>query len=189
MNGAHFLYVAIDGSNLINRIIEDGVPKERIARELSISGLSAHIQTLIRINIGTNRTLGTEFFHSNNLIGPKGKQFTKEEQDQLLRQIADEPGVTTRLVDIPGNKEKGIDIAVASALFEKSGHCETLVLVSSDRDYIPVLESLKRMGKYVVTVGFRKSHPSELINLSFLFIDLCTFSKGQYLKPEMAGIF
>ena len=56
-----------------------------------------------------------------------------------------------------------------------SEHSEIICLLSSDKDYIPVLEYLKRKGKYIVTIGVPEKHPIELKNLSYLFIDIKSF--------------
>lgn len=182
MNSSSLFFIAIDGANFINRIIEHGVEKSKIVNNLSIERLKCNIEMTVKHSIGSSRVIGIDFFHSNRLIGPKGNRFTKSEQEQLINRFKKEIGITTREIVIPGEEEKGVDIAVASALFEKAGICETLILIASDRDYVPVLESLRRLGKFVVTVGFIESHPIELVNLSFLFIDLSKETEQWYLQ-------
>ncbi|MDJ8954093.1 NYN domain-containing protein, partial [Clostridium perfringens] len=63
----------------------------------------------------------------------------------------------------------------AIRLVEVAETCDIVCLVSSDNDYIPVLEYLKRKGKYICTVDFSKNHPIELINLSYMFIDIANY--------------
>lgn len=167
-------YVAIDGANFINRLIEFGRPIDEISSSLSIGQLVAMIQSQVRARVGSDRSLGADFFYTNHLIGPKNNRFTKEQQDGFITNASQEDGVTTRAISVPSDsdKEKGVDIAIASSLFEMSSHCETLVLVSADRDFIPVLQSLRRLGKFVCTVGYREFQPAEMLNESQYFFDI-----------------
>ncbi len=82
------------------------------------------------------------------------------------------------------NNEKGVDIAIATRLIEVSENCEIICLLSSDKDYIPVLEYLKRKGKYIVTIGISEKHPVELKNLSYLFIDIKEYFVSYIKKKE-----
>ena len=48
-----------------------------------------------------------------------------------------------------------------------------IVLISSDKDFVPAIRILSKMGVHTVVVGFQsKPYPIELINESFLFLDL-----------------
>lgn len=165
-------YVAIDGANFVNRLIDWGHDAETISKSISIASLAGMIQHQVRSIIGTTRSIGVDFFHSPRRMGPQNKKLSKEQQDYLLIRIGTENGVTTREISLMGRKEKGVDIAIASSLFEMSSHCETLVLVSADRDFIPVLRSLKRMGRFVCTVGFYDGYPLDLMNESQYFFDI-----------------
>ena len=92
-------------------------------------------------------------------------------------------------IEISSNDEKGVDIAVATRLIEVSDVCEIICLISSDKDYIPVLEYLKRNGKYVLTMGIDEKHPIELKNLSFSYLDITDFlvnykdNYNKYIQP------
>lgn len=177
-----FHYIAIDGPNFVNRLIDAGVPKQIILESISFADISATIQMVIRREIGTQRSMGTEFFYSSNTFGGDSEwAFNATETKAFISRISSETGVETTLIDLPSSnqKEKGVDIAVAAAMFEKSQFCETLVLGSSDKDFVPVLGSIKRMGRYVVTLGFGDAHPPELINISFLTIRLQFKSSGK----------
>ena len=50
-----------------------------------------------------------------------------------------------------------------------------IVLISSDKDYIPAIRILSKMGFYTVVIGFdsaKTPYPIELVNESYLFLDM-----------------
>jgi uncharacterized LabA/DUF88 family protein len=51
-----------------------------------------------------------------------------------------------------------------------------IVLIASDSDYVPAIRLLSSMGTHTIVVGFRslgnKKYPEELINESYLFIEM-----------------
>ena len=63
-------------------------------------------------------------------------------------------------------------------MFEVMDYYDIMVLLASDRDYIPAFELLRKNGKYVITVGCRENHPVELINKSYLFLEIDNILKN-----------
>jgi len=62
------------------------------------------------------------------------------------------------------HKEKMLDVALASNIIEVSfrippDHADTFVIVSGDKDFIPVYRSLRERGKEILVAGFRDSDP------------------------------
>jgi len=172
--------VIVDGPNLISRLIKNGLDKDLIANNFSLRKLLVNgIRDAWQQEFGPQPSIGLEFIHSTKIPGPEGDKLTKDQWSKFLGRTPNEDAVTLTEIAIPSNNEKGVDVAVAVRLIEAAEICELVCLVSSDKDYIPVLEYLKRKGRYVCTVGFAKSHPIELRNLSYLFIDI-----GNYIKKE-----
>jgi uncharacterized LabA/DUF88 family protein len=69
-------------------------------------------------------------------------------------------------------------------MFEVQNFYETVVLVASDKDYVPAIEVLRTWGKYVIPVGYSDKHPTELINFSYLFLDIDDiFAYAKKKKP------
>jgi len=164
--------VVIDGSNFMCRLIERDYHTYFIDGKASLSGLNARLQHWIRRDVGTHRCIGMDFFYSGKVFGAKNQKLTTEDTKALIERFGREQGVNVKKVDIRGEQEKGIDVAVAACLMESADICETLVLISSDTDYVPALEAMKRKGRYVITAGFSANHPVELINISYIFYDL-----------------
>jgi len=168
--------VIVDYPNLISRIIESNIYPENISKLLSLNELLTRkevgISNVILKEFKSIYCLGVEVFCSKKLPGPRGKKLSNEQNKELITRLSNENAVYVHEVDIPSNHEKGVDIAIATRLIEVSENCEIICLLSSDKDYIPVLEYLKRKGKYIVTIGVSEKHPIELRNLSYLFIDV-----------------
>ena len=167
-----FYALVVDGPNFVSRLIERGLVDKFLEGKASLSGLNGSLRARLGPDLGCGRCLGVDFFCSDKQIGPKGHKLDADQTASLLSTLSKEHLVTVHKVILPGNKEKGVDVVVASKLFEMTDYCETLVLLASDKDYVPALQTVKRKGKFIVTLGFRDKHPEELINLSHQFYDL-----------------
>jgi uncharacterized LabA/DUF88 family protein len=183
--------IIIDGPNLISRIIEKGIDKNGFVESFSLStfitavgsGLEHSLQSQLK---QSSSLLGVEFYCSNKLPGPHGNKLSKQQWEVLTERLSKEDLVSVDKITIPGTHEKGVDVAVAVRLVEVSEICDVVCLVASDKDYVPVLQYLKRKGKYIITMGVEAKHPIELINLSYLFIDITTHLEN--LKKEILTI-
>ncbi|MCH8034790.1 MAG: NYN domain-containing protein [Bacteroidetes bacterium] len=176
------LTIIADGPNLISRLIEEGIDKNVIAEKFSLYRLSENwIKDHLRSNSIPPKSFGLEFIHSQKLPGPKGNKLTKTQWEVFVKRSSSESGVFLNkvMIDSPNN-EKGVDIAVAVRMIEVSEVCDIICLISSDKDYVPVLEYLRKKNKYICTVGFNDSHPIELKNLSYRFIDMTKFIQKDF---------
>lgn len=166
--------VVVDGPNFVNDLHRFGVGRRYIIEELSLESLLTFVRHKIQTLIQTPRTIGLDFYYSGARFLPEEHKLTQEEMDRFLSRQKEETGVRLHEVALPtrNGKEKGVDASVVTRLFEMKEVCETLVLVSSDTDYVPALETLSRIGRFAVTAGFRETYGIELKNASYLFIDL-----------------
>jgi len=166
--------VVIDGPNFISRLIEFGIDNEFITKEFSLNQfLNLSIKHTIRKEFGSVLSLGLEFFCSLKLPGPQSNKLTKDQWSDFKKRVSSENAVYVKEIEsFRSNEEKGVDIAVATRLIEISEQCEIICLVSQDEDFIPVLEYLKRKGKYIIIVGLEDKCPTKLKNLSYLFINI-----------------
>lgn len=72
-----------------------------------------------------------------------------------------------------GNKKADWDVGLAMDAIELAPRLDTIILISGDGDYIPLVEHLKRaLGCRVEVAAFGKSCSSKLIEESDRFIDL-----------------
>jgi len=164
--------ILIDGPNFINRLIELGIKNKFIACQLTLRGLLEFVnQQLKKINDIKGRCNTVEFVCSTKRFGPTKNKFTEEEQNSLLHRLMRENGVYVDKIDIPGSTEKGVDSTIQSKIEDFVKHYDAIVLVSHDRDYIPVMKKLRHKIK-IITVAINDKFPHELANESFAVIEL-----------------
>jgi uncharacterized LabA/DUF88 family protein len=101
-----------------------------------------------------------------------------------LNNFGRERGVTT--VEIEQSKtgkgrEQEVDMSVFIQMLEVGpltfpyDPWRHVVLISSDKDFVPAIRTLSKMGCHTIVVGFdndEKPFPMELINESYLFLEL-----------------
>jgi uncharacterized LabA/DUF88 family protein len=161
--------ILVDGTNFINRLFEMGREKDFVLNELSFPEIAECIQQLLRDNGLPALYNGTDFYCSNRNLS----KLTQDETKIFLDKLKNERGVTVEQVGIiTDGKEKALDTSIIIKMFEIIDYYDIVVLLASDRDYIPAFELLRKKGKYIVTIGCKRTHPIELINKSYLFLDL-----------------
>lgn len=193
MGGSDFvdnIGIFVDGPNFINRLLDMQIDKDLISQQLTLEGfrreVSGHLQELDRVE-GNCETV--EFVCSEKMFGGGQNKFTQEERDFLLDRLGSEPGVHVELVHLPGRDEKGVDGTVVIDIVDHRDYHTAAVLVSADRDFVPLLRRMRERGKKVVTVALNDSYPRELINESFYTLRLgsryAAFFEYSYPKFNM----
>jgi len=81
------------------------------------------------------------------MFGPPSNKFTQDERNNLIDRIKEEIAVHVQEVDIPGSSEKGVDIMISTRIETYLEHLEFVVLVSEDRDFVPLLKKMREKGK------------------------------------------
>ena len=100
----------------------------------------------------------------------QGNEEDMLEAETALVQMKFQP----RIFKKPKNRpSKGVDISITvDALHHaQQNHYDVAVFVAGDKDYIPLLEAVKRHGKRVIVSFFAQSTPIELKNCADEFID------------------
>lgn len=83
-----------------------------------------------------------------------------------------------------GHKKGDWDIGIAMDCIELAQKLDTIVLVSGDGDFIPLVQHLsKAMGCRVEVIAFGKSASTKLKDAADLFVDLDDNAKKFLLKP------
>ena len=83
-----------------------------------------------------------------------------------------------------GAKKGDWDIGIAMDCIELAPRLDTIVLISGDGDFIPLVEHLKRgLGCRVEVVAFGKSASAKLVEAADSFIDLGKNTKRYLIKP------
>jgi len=163
----------IDGPNFINRILDMEIDKDSISKQLILGGLREIINMKLRDSVKIKSQCEiTEFVCSKKLFGPSSNKFTQEERDSLLDRIMGEIGVHVEELHIPGRSEKGVDNLISTKVETYLEHSEFIVLVSEDRDFIPVLKKMRERTKKVVVVSLKDKYPKEITNEAYAKIDI-----------------
>lgn len=167
--------IIIDGPNFINDLHRHGKDKNYILNIFSFPSFHGIIQQKLREEgLASHPFYGTQFICSNkDQIG----EFREEEKTQLLTKLMREKGVHVKEVNLSSteSREKAVDITVFSKMLEvgDSEHWKHVVLIASDKDYVPAIEALTNKGIHVILIGFDDGNfPISLINQCYLFLDL-----------------
>lgn len=112
--------------------------------------------------------------------------------EQSFFEALTKAGIETKTKDLQifmgGAKKADWDVGLAVDAIKMSSKLDTIVIVSGDGDFVPLVEYLKtNSGCQVEVVAFGKSTSSKLIESSDDFIDLDLDSK-KYLMHEKLKI-
>jgi len=95
-------------------------------------------------------------------------------------------GIETRVKELQefygGQKKADWDVGLVIDAIRIAPSVDTVVIVSGDGDFIPLVEYLKNQGKRVEVVAFGKSTSSKLKEIADEFIDLGASPKKYLLK-------
>jgi len=172
VNNINEIPVIIDGPNFICRIIDLGIDNDLIARQLKLEGL----REIISKHLSCLKIPGEcgiiEFICSKKMFGPETKKFKKDEKDLLIKRIGEEVGVYVIEVDITGSREKGVDNMVSTRIEKYAEKSKCIILISADKDYIPLLRRMKEKEKKIIVVSLQNNFPYEIINEAYAKIDI-----------------
>lgn len=191
--------VFVDLSNfysscLKSKIVEPGVMRSYFIEWLDFDRLTNYL---------TGEWSPTWVFYSIGKTGSSDFRITNTYQDTMIKRINRQKGVTARDVDIPGEQretstfkcskcgeentaetvgEKGVDASLTVHLFETMDTWDTAFLLSGDADFVPVVSTLRRMGKNIITVSSQNTSDA-LIRESYDFMNL----DGGFLEFDLLG--
>ena len=181
--------IIVDGPNFINDLKNSGKDMNYILETLSFPKIHEIIQRKLR-----RRGLSSHpFLHTYFVCSDKGQigELRGEDRERLYDKLKNEKGVTVDIIKQGRKKgrEQQVDMSVFIRMLEmgplsipQKDPWRHLVLVASDSDYVPAIRLLSSMGTHTIVVGFRelkdartgksKKYPIELINESYLFLEL-----------------
>lgn len=102
-----------------------------------------------------------------------------QQQNQFLKKIQSLPGFFVRLGTLTGRRpgklrQKEVDVLLAVDMLEHSfrKNMEVALLIAGDRDFVPIIESLVRLGTYVHVVYHPGSVSPELYEAADVAMNL-----------------
>jgi uncharacterized LabA/DUF88 family protein len=175
--------VIIDGPNFINALIKQ-YDKDYVINRLRLPAL----HTIIQQRLGISGLSSHPFIHTYFICSKRQRigEFRASDRDNLLNKLNSQIGVTVTEIEQTETsgeirKEKEVDMHVFIKMLEM-GPLSTfkdpwkhIVLISSDKDFVPAIRILSQLGTHTITVGFnneKSRYPPELIGESFLFLEL-----------------
>jgi len=85
-------------------------------------------------------------------------------------------------VFVDGSKKADWDVGLAMDVIKMAPAVDSIILVSGDGDYIPLVEYLQNHGKSVEVAAFGRSSSQNLVNRVDDFLDLDKITKKVLLK-------
>jgi uncharacterized LabA/DUF88 family protein len=185
--------IIIDGPNFINRIIEMSIDKDIISNQLTLEEFRARLNFVLKDAGISIRTDTIEFVCSKKLFGQGAKKFTQDERDSLIKRLMSEKGVHVEEVNLPGSSEKGVDTMISSLMETYSAQYNNILLISHDRDFVPILKKLREKGIKTYLIALNDHIPHELSNESYYTIGMYEewrhFFKYSYPRYNMDDHF
>ena len=86
-----------------------------------------------------------------------------------------------------GTKKGDWDVGLAVDAIRLSNNLDTVVLVSGDGDFVPLIEYLKALGKQVEVMAFGRTTSTKIKEIADEFIDLDENPEAILLKVNSAG--
>jgi len=189
--------IIVDGPNFINALHREGKDIDYILNTLSFSTLHGLIQN--RLN--RSGLVGHPFLHTYFICSDKKQigPFKNEDRAKIIDKIKKELGVSVveiKQSETSGGPEKEVDMQVFIHMLEMGplslnpSEWKHICLISADKDYVPAVKILSKLGTHTVVVGFntdKTKFPIELINESYLFIELSDLLKEMEKIPHTLG--
>jgi len=111
---------------------------------------------------------------------------TETGEEKAFLEALEKSGIeikSKKLQIFPGGMKKADwDIGMAVDAFELSKKLDSIILVTGDGDFVPLVKHLKSQGQQVEIIAFSKSASKELQELADDFIDLSKDSNKYLLK-------
>jgi len=174
--------IIVDGPNFLNDLNRNGKDMDYVMNTLSFPTL----HNIIQDKLNKHGLRGHPFIHTYFVCSDRGRigEFRGEDKERFLNKLRIERGVTVdEIKQSPKKgKEQEVDMSVFIRMLEMGPlarpHYEEwrhIVLMASDKDYVPAIRMLSQMGVHTVVVGFDSKadpYPIELKNESYLFLEL-----------------
>lgn len=111
---------------------------------------------------------------------------TETGEEKAFLEALEKAGIEVKSKELqvfPGGMKKADwDVGLAVDAFELSRKLDSIVLVTGDGDFVPLVEYLKTQGQQVEVIAFEKSASSRLKEIADDFIDLSKNPEKHLIK-------
>lgn len=204
MNGTYVEVVVVDGPNLYNSLgkVLRRSPHANLLSEYFLHWFELHRFVAATLGCSDPASLGITAFHSDKPLGSGPYRLPNNDADSFWARQGSLPNCSTWLVAIPGEQrethagececgkevktqstsEKGIDTTITTHLLETAERWGSACLFSTDVDFVPVVQSLRRRGKAIYSAALDENRTSALSRVSQSFLPLAV----DYIKKDVA---
>ena len=159
---------------------------QRMAVLIDVQNLYHSAKNLYKSKVNFNEILKSAVSDRNLVRAFAYVIKTKTGEEKLFFEALTKLGIETRIKDLQefygGQKKGDWDVGLVIDAIRIAPTLDTLVLVSGDGDFIPLVEYLKNQGKRVEVMAFDKSASHALIEVADEFTDLGKSPKKFLLK-------
>ncbi len=159
---------------------------QRIAVLIDVQNLYHSAKNLHKAKVNFGEILKTAISDRNLVRAFAYVIKTKAGEEKLFFEALTKLGIETRVKDLQefhgGQKKGDWDVGLVIDAVRISPTLDTLVLVSGDGDFVPLVEYLKNQGKRVEVIAFNKSTSHALVEVADEFTDLGKDPKRFLLK-------
>jgi uncharacterized LabA/DUF88 family protein len=149
---------------------------QRIAVLIDVQNLYHSAKNLYQAKVNFKEILKTAVSERNLVRAFAYVVKTKTGEEKPFFEALTKLGIETRIKDLQefydGQKKADWDVGIVVDAIRIASSLDTLVLVSGDGDFVPLVEYLKNQGKRVEVIAFAKSASHSLKEVTDEFIDL-----------------
>lgn len=149
---------------------------QRVAVLIDVQNLYYSAKNLYRSRVNFREILKLAVSQRNLIRAFAYVVRTKTGEEKPFFEALTKLGIETRVKDLQefygGMKKADWDVGITIDAVRIAQSCDTIVLVSGDGDFVPLVEYLKNQGKRVEVIAFGRSTSHQLKETADEFIDL-----------------
>jgi len=161
---------------------------QRIAVLIDVQNLYHSARNLYQAKVNFKEILKTAVAERNLVRAFAYVVRTKTGEEKPFFEALIKLGIDTRVKDLQefydGQKKADWDVGIVVDAIRISPSLDTLVLVSGDGDFVPLIDFLKNQGKRVEVIAFGKSASHLLKEAADEFIDLNKNNRKYLIKNK-----
>lgn len=151
-------------------------PEQRVAVFMDVQNMYHSARSLYGARVNFKEVLKTAIANRKPLRAFAYVIRTKTGEERAFFEALEKLGIETRSKDLQefygGAKKADWDVGIVIDAVRTAEIVDTVVIVSGDGDFIPLVEYLKGKGRRVEVMAFGKSTSSKLKEAADEFIDL-----------------
>ncbi len=162
---------------------------QRVAVFIDVQNLYHSAKNIFHSRVNFKEILKTAVSDRNLIRAFAYVVKTKTGEERMFFEALTKLGIETRVKDLQefydGQKKADWDVGIVVDAIRIAPAVDSLVLVSGDGDFVPLVEYLKNQGKRVEVMAFAKSSSHLLKEATDEFVDLGKNPRKYLLKSKI----